>query len=46
MQQIYGAKVSILTRGGLADTLVKQEIPYSDARAELPEVIRNHVAML
>jgi len=30
MQQIYGAKVSVLTWGGLADNLAKTRNPYSD----------------
>lgn len=30
MQQIYGAKVSTLTWGGLAGTLVETGNPYSD----------------
>jgi hypothetical protein len=30
MQQIYGAKVSVLTWGGLAGALVKTRNPYSD----------------
>ena len=30
MQQIYGAKVSTLTWGGLADILAKGRNPYSD----------------
>ncbi|MCL6086972.1 MAG: hypothetical protein M1475_01030 [Actinobacteria bacterium] len=45
MQQIYGAKVSVLTWGGLADILVKARNPCSDVGAKLPEVSRGHSTM-
>lgn len=42
MQQIYGAKVSVLTWGGLAGTLAESKKPIQQCMAELPEVSRGH----
>ncbi|MCL6088038.1 MAG: hypothetical protein M1475_06460 [Actinobacteria bacterium] len=45
MQQIYGVKVSVLTRGGLAVFCgyeLRSGNPYSDVWLKLPEVSRGH----